>query len=126
MKPAHVLFVILLCGLLSLSSCSFLGLSSSSEPTPAPTGPPKADFTADTTQIKGKGWVHFTSLSSGAVKEWYWDFNSDGNIDATGPEAKFWVNRNGYFTTTLTVEGWGGERDTLTKPDYIYAYGCNT
>jgi PKD repeat protein len=130
MKPVRIILILALLVLLVLPGCTLLEGScfSSPEPTPTPvpTGPLRADFQASQTQCQGACWLTFTSTSTGKVKEWHWDFNSDGHVDATGPETKTYFNENGYYTVILTVEGWDGERDTLTKTDYIYVYGCST
>ena len=119
--PIPLLAGLLLTSLL-VSACGFL--SSSEEPTPEPTGPVRADFYADKTEQQGEGWVGFTSSSTGDLKEWLWDFNGDGVTDANGPIATKYYNDNGYFSVTLSVEGWDGSTDTMTKADYIYVWGC--
>jgi len=127
MKWSFTILVLLILGLLAFSACipsSFSCSSTSPTPTPIPTGPVHADFVSSTTQLGGNGWVTFTSLSTGHIKQWYWNFGN-GNT-AIGPVAKAYYNENGYYSVTLTVEGWDGSSDTLTKPDYIYAYGCST
>ena len=94
-------------------------------PTPDPNLPLRADFVADQTRMEGRGWVNFTSISTGNVKEYLWDLDGDGITDMTGPSASQYYNKNGYYSVTLTVEAWDGTRDTLQKPDYIYVYGCS-
>lgn len=121
MKPRYLIAVLLLTGILAVSSCSFLGLSSEPKPTPEPTGPPKADFVADQTSLGGKGWVTFTSTSTGNIKYWNWGLG-DGTT-AIGPIAKTYYHENGYYTVTLTVSGPEG-KDTMTKTEYILVYGC--
>lgn len=123
MRQFYVILLLLAAGLLTLSSCSLLGLESSPPtPTPVSTGPVQAAFSADTTSLSGSSWVIFTSHSTGGIKEWNWVLGN-GRV-AIGPEAKTYYNDDGYYTVTLTVEGWDGSTDTLTKPDYIYVYGC--
>ena len=126
MKQWYSILILLMLGVLAFSACipSSLSCSSAPTPTPIPTGPVHADFVSSTTQLGGKGWVTFTPQSTGHIKEWYWNFGNGGT--ATGPVAKTYYHENGYYSVTLTVEGWDGSRDTMTKPDYIYVYGCST
>jgi len=83
-----------------------------------------ADFVSSTTELAGNGWITFTSQSTGHIKEWNWNFGNGKT--ATGPVARAYYNESGHYTVTLTVEGWDGSTDTMTKPDYIYSYGCGT
>jgi PKD repeat protein len=108
--------------LIASSGCSFIFSSEEPTPTPVPTGPPRADFVASPTQVKGKGWVQFTSTSAGNIKHWYWDFGN-GRTN-TGPETRSFYSEDGYYTVTLRVESWDGETDRIAKEDYIYVYGC--
>ena len=129
MRLCHTVTVLLILGLLVFSACvPNLGFGCDSEPaaTPVPTGPVHAEFYASHTTQEGHGRIYFYSMSTGHVKEWLWDLNGDGRIDTNGPEASHFYLDNGYFTVTLTVEGWDGSTDTMTKVDYIYIYGCST
>jgi PKD repeat protein len=129
MKVSIALIILMLLLILVFTACmGGGGMSCEEEHTPAtpdPNLPLRADFVADQTRMSGKGTINFTQLATGNVKEYYWDLNGDGAIDFTGPIAHYWYHKNGYYSITLTVESWDGTRDTLTKPDYIYVYGCS-
>jgi len=129
MRLCYTVTLVLILGLLAFSACvPNLDLGCNSEPavTPVPTGPVHAEFSANLTMLQGKGWITFTSYSTGPVKDWLWDLDGDGITDTTGPQAKRYYNENGHYTVTLTVEGLDGSSDTLTKTDYVYVYGCST
>ncbi|MFC1847819.1 PKD domain-containing protein [Chloroflexota bacterium] len=129
MRVPFVLVVLLLIGILALSACSSAGLSCDSEevtPTPDPGAPIRADFSASMTSMKGNGWIELTSHSTGNIKNWNWDLDGDGQTDYIGPSVSHYFNKNGYYSVTLSVEGWDGTWDTLTRTDYIYVYGCKT
>lgn len=129
MKKSLAVTILLLLLILAFPACMGESMSCEGEHVPAtpdPNLPLRADFIGDPTTMEGKGWVKFTQMATGNVKEWYWDCNGDGKIDVTGPTATHFYNKNGHYTITLTVEAWDGTRDTLTKSDYIYVYGCST
>ena len=129
MRLRYTAPVIIMLGLLVFSACvPNLDFGCNSEPaaTPVPTGPVHAEFSANPTMLQGKGQITFTSHSTGHIKEWYWDLDGDGIADTIGPQVKHYYNENGHYTVTLTVEGWDGSSDTLTKTDYVYVYGCST
>ena len=128
MKKAFALAVLIILLIFTFPACMGDSLSCEEEHapvTPDPNLPLRADFFATPTVLEGKGWVEFTQMASGNVKEYYWDTNGDGKTDATGPTASQYYNDNGHYTITLTVEAWDGTTDTLTKQNYLYVYGCS-
>lgn len=94
-------------------------------PTPTPTACPcVSDFYAAPTAFDGPGFVSFYDSSTGPVIGWEWDLNGDSIVDAIGQNPKYYYSTNGYYTITLTIYCDSGSQHTLTKPDYIYVYGC--
>ena len=126
MKIFCAVLILLALGVLTFTACvpSFSCGSSTPAPTPIPTGPVRAEFEASMTNMEGNGWIAFRSLSTGNIKNWYWDFGNGHT--SSGPEVQAYYSDNRYYTVTLTVEGWDGTTDTMTKPDYIYVWGCST
>jgi PKD repeat protein len=49
---------------------------------------------------------------------WEWDFNNDGNTDATGQNPTWTYESSGKYTVSLTVTA-GAKSETKTKEDYI-------
>ncbi|MCB2219865.1 MAG: right-handed parallel beta-helix repeat-containing protein [Bacteroidetes bacterium] len=79
------------------------------------------DFEADITS----GWdpltVQFTDMSLLNPVSWEWDFDNDGNIDATEQNPEWTFQYPGIYTVKLTVSN---ESTTKTeiKTDYINVY----
>lgn len=82
------------------------------------TGPPVADFSADSTNGAVPFTVNFTDQSSNA-DSWSWDFGDGGTSNLQNPSHTY--NSAGNYTVTLTATNANGN-DTETKTDYITAY----
>jgi hypothetical protein len=54
----------------------------------------EVNFEGDTTYIDENGITHY-------IQEWYWDFDSDGNIDADGQFPTHTYDGEGNFVVTL-------------------------
>ncbi len=80
--------------------------------------PVVADFTADATSGDAPLTVNFTDNSTGNISTWEWDFDNDGNVDATTQNPSYEYTQAGNYTVALTV-GDGTSTDTKTKTDYI-------
>lgn len=80
--------------------------------------PITADFIAD--PIKGYAplTVQFTDQSSGNINSWSWDFDNDGNIDATEQDPSHVYDLEGSYTVTLSVSD-GIQKKSIIKTDYI-------
>ena len=81
----------------------------------------KAEFAVDyDNRWAAPASLNFTDLSFSVdeVDKWYWDFDSDGSIDATDSDPSHIYNENGSYDVTLVVES-SGIRDTSTYSNYI-------
>ena len=78
----------------------------------------EADFTADPVSGIAPLEVVFTSISTGNVTSWEWDFDNDGNIDSTDESPSYTYTEAGDYSVSLTV-GDGATTDTETKINYI-------
>jgi len=80
---------------------------------------PTASFTASTTEPEVGETVSFDASGSEAGSEpiasYAWDFDSDGETDATGAEAEHAFEEVGGYDVELTVEGEGGRTATAEK-----------
>ena len=77
---------------------------------------PVADFTVSSTTGSFPFFVEFTSLSTGAITAYTWNFG-DGNISSSTRPVHLY-NQEGVYSVSLTVTGPGGE-STEIKSDYI-------
>jgi PKD repeat protein len=82
--------------------------------------PLQADFSAHVTTGVAPLTVYFTDNSTGDVVAWAWDFNNDGEVDATvgNPPATIY-DTPGTYSVSLTVTGADGGESTKTLTDYI-------
>jgi PKD repeat protein len=84
-------------------------------------GPITADFMADVTNGPAPLTVQFTDLSisqPNPITSWQWDFDNDGNVDATTQHPSWTYSNFGIYTVNLTVSD-GTNVDSETKTDYI-------
>ena len=79
--------------------------------------PPVASFTATPLSGNVPLTVSFVSTSSNTSTN-SWDFNNDGNNDATGSQVSYIYNEVGTFSVKLESSGAGGT-DTLIRENYI-------
>ena len=77
-----------------------------------------ADFTADPVSGIAPLEVMFTSISTGNVTSWEWDFDNDGTIDSIDEPPPYTYTEAGDYSVSLTV-GDGVTTDIETKIDYI-------
>jgi PKD repeat protein len=80
--------------------------------------PPLAEFVADVTSGSPPLTVNFTSLSTGTIDAYSWDFDGDGVEDSALQDPTHIYDIAGSYTVSLTVTCAGGS-DTETKVDYI-------
>ncbi|MGB1037270.1 MAG: T9SS type A sorting domain-containing protein, partial [Bacteroidia bacterium] len=71
-------------------------------------------FIADKELIYQGTEVSFTDGSVGATS-WAWDFDNDGNTDATDQNPSWTYNEGGNMTVKLTING----TKSITKTDYV-------
>ncbi len=81
-----------------------------------------ANFSADVTSGYAPLTVQFTDQSTGSPTSWEWDFDNDGNIDATDQNPSHTYQEEGINTVKLTVSD-GTNTDTETKIDLITVEG---
>lgn len=79
---------------------------------------PEAQFTANPTAGEAPLSVWFADLSTGDIDTWEWDFDSDGVVDSTQPNAMHIYEDAGTYAVTLTVGGPGGT-DIEVKEAFI-------
>ena len=81
--------------------------------------PPTASFTASTTEPEAGETVSFDASGSEAGSEpiasYAWDFDSDGETDASGAETEYTFEDPGGYDVELTVEGEGGRTASAGK-----------
>jgi len=83
---------------------------------------PESDFTAIPTDGTVPLKVDFTSLSTGTITEWLWNFG-DGHASTEENPAHIY-RIPGTFSVSLTVSNPDGS-DTETKTDYIDVFLCS-
>jgi PKD repeat protein len=66
--------------------------------------------------------VQFTDLSRGGATSWEWDLDGDAMVDDTSPNPNHTYDAPGNYTVRLTVSN-GEETESLTRVDYILAWG---
>jgi len=89
-------------------------------PTPAPTpipAPEITDFTATPTSSTAPANIAFSSITTGLITQYYWNFG-DGTA-STEPNPTHVYISTGHFDVTLTLSNSGGS-DSMTKASYIY------
>jgi hypothetical protein len=77
-----------------------------------------ADFEADITTGQVPLTVQFTDLSSGPATSWEWDFENDGEVDATIQHPDHTYNESGQYSVSLTITD-GTASNTMVKENYI-------
>ncbi len=79
------------------------------------------DFSADQTGGEGPLTVQFQDESTalvGEINAWAWDFNGDGETDATGQNPEYTFTEPGAYSVTLTVTH-GESEYSETRENYI-------
>lgn len=79
---------------------------------------PVAAFTCTPTSGEAALVVDCTDASTNNPTTWEWDFDEDGAIDATTPDASFTFATAGLYSVSLRVANINGS-DTHTRVDYI-------
>ena len=83
----------------------------------------QADFIAERTEVVGISKIQFTDLSQGAIRNWAWDFDSDGIVDSAEQNPVHTYKKDGSYSVTLTVTG-SKDRSSITREHYINVTGC--
>lgn len=77
-------------------------------PPPPPGSPPVADFTWSPTAPTTNDTLQFTDTSTGSPTAWSWDFDNDGQPDATVRNPTHQFTSTGTKTVTLTASNDNG------------------
>ncbi len=81
-------------------------------------GPPQANFSASIRQGPAPLNVTFVDESESFPTSWEWDFDNDGNLDATGPSAIHTYTDPGLYAVSLSAGNVTGT-DEETKLGFI-------
>jgi len=104
MKSRVVAIAVLLCGFAVVTGCLFVGgLQAQFTATPKSGYPPlEVTFNASA-----------SSSSNGVIITYKWDFDADGETDASGVTTQYTFNTKGLYPVTLTVTDSTGEAATI-------------
>ncbi|HKL37936.1 MAG TPA: C1 family peptidase, partial [Bacteroidales bacterium] len=80
----------------------------------------RANFTAEPLEGLVPLSVQFEDQATGDVTSWEWDFNNDGDVDATGQDPLWEYTEPGTYSVRLVVSD-GVRSDTCIKENYIRA-----
>lgn len=83
-----------------------------------PTVPPEAGFSARPRAAAAPATVTFSDLSLHGPTTWNWDFDNDGLVDSSAPQASFEFDTAGLHAVSLSVSNSAGW-DEEFKPGYI-------
>ena len=78
-----------------------------------------ADFYALPANVKPGETVHFSSMCTGPVTSWEWDFDHDGIIDSYNENPDFVYSEAGTYDVNLTIWGTDGQTSVMLKENYI-------
>lgn len=80
--------------------------------------PPRADFSYTPENPRAGTGVDFTANatdSDGQIQSYSWDFNGDGQQDASGTNPTYAYDNSGTYTASLTVTDDDGDSDVATQ-----------
>lgn len=84
----------------------------------SPSGPPKADFTANSVSLFENGLVYFSDASSGKATRWQWTFDGGTPASSTDRNPSVLYSKAGTYSVRLIV-GDSTTSDTLVRNNYI-------
>jgi len=89
--------------------------------------PVSVDFVADKLSGTAPLTVNFTQMVAAPinVSAWEWDFDNDGNTDATGHSVSHTYNTTGVYSVKLTITV-NGQPVSCLKENYIRVFTANT
>lgn len=79
-----------------------------------------ANFTTDVVRGLAPLTVQFTDASAGEPTSWQWDFDNDGNIDATTQNPSYTFTTPGVYSVRLVAAN-ANANGTITRTDLITA-----
>ena len=82
------------------------------------TGPPKADFTANSLTLFENGQVYYSDVSSGKISNWQWTFEGGTPASSTDRNPSVFYAKAGSYGARLIVSD-STLSDTLVKNNYI-------
>jgi glycosidase len=84
----------------------------------SPTGPPKADFTANSLTLFENGLVYFSDASSGKISHWQWTFEGGTPASSTDRNPSVFYPKAGNYGVRLVISD-STLSDTLVKSNYL-------
>ncbi len=84
----------------------------------SPSGPPKANFTANSLTLFENGLVYYSDVSSGEVTRWQWTFEGGTPASSTDRNPSVFYPKAGNYGVSLIV-GNSTLSDTLTMKNYV-------
>ena len=82
---------------------------------------PVVNFSASAVcQLQANAFNNTSTVSSGNISTWAWDFTSDGTIDNNTQNPNYTYSQGGNFNCTLHATTDMGCKDSITKPVTVY------
>src|SRR6201993_709947 len=82
---------------------------------------PVVNFSANAVcQLQANAFNNTSTVASGSISTWAWDFTSDGIIDNTTQNPNYTYSQGGNFNCTLHATTDMGCKDSITKPVTVY------
>jgi len=82
---------------------------------------PVVNFSANAVcQLQANAFNNTSTVSSGSISTWGWDFTSDGTIDNNTQNPNYTYSQGGNFNCTLHAITDMGCKDSVTKPVTVY------
>jgi gliding motility-associated-like protein len=82
---------------------------------------PVVNFTANAVcQLQANAFTNLSTVASGSIAAWGWDFTSDGTIDNNTQNPSYTYSQGGIFNCTLHATTDMGCEDFVTKPVTVY------
>ncbi|HEX7415289.1 MAG TPA: PKD domain-containing protein [Bacteroidia bacterium] len=105
----------------TLTETSNYGCVSSSSQTFAPFPIPIVNFIANSAcQLQANTFTNTSSISSGSISSYGWDFTNNGTIDNTTQNPNYTYSQGGNFNCTLHATSNHGCIDSITKVVTVY------
>ncbi len=107
--------------IVTLTETSNLGCISSLNQNITAYPKPVVNFSANAVcQLQANAFNNTSTVASGSILTWAWDFTSDGIIDNTTQNPNYTYSQGGNFNCTLHATTDMGCKDSITKPVTVY------